>query len=106
MTGRKVLSIWNKLQADQEKSSYKIAMCPGTVSIINNLDDLVDKWNQKINLVRRTAEDGSRNAPRIETKFNSLNLPRKFEEIALKSNRIKSDNVQPKKKKIKSSDNN
>lgn len=77
-------------------------MWPGTVNIINNLEELVDKWNQKINFVRRTNEDGSRNAPRIENKFNSLNLPRKFDEIAIKSKKNKYNNEIPKKKKIKS----
>ena len=77
-------------------------MCPGTINIINNLDDLVDKWNQKISLVRRAAEDGSRNTLRIETKYNSLNLPRKSEEVVIKSNRIKqAKNDLTKNKKIK-----
>jgi G3E family GTPase len=32
-----------KQQIDSDAGGYKIAMCPGSASIINNLDDLVDK---------------------------------------------------------------
>lgn len=76
-------------------------MCLGSVNIINNLDDLVDKWNEKISLVRRHAGDGRQNTTRIETKYNSLNLPTHFDGIVFSSSKIKQKDNSKQTRKIK-----
>jgi hypothetical protein len=75
-------------------------MCPGSASIINNLDDLVDKWSQKISNVRKFADIDFSNTSRIDTKYNSVNDIKNVQAKALNTNKLKIK--QPNKKKIKS----
>lgn len=73
---------------DAQNSNYKVEMCPGSTNIIYNLDDLVDKCNEKISSVREYAHLSSRNSQYDAQKFNTINFTKDAEVNAMKSNRL------------------
>jgi len=96
---KKVNDLITKKQASSKKfDSRKVPICPGSASIIKNLDELVNKCSQKIFKVRNFGENGSRNSSRIEEKHNSLNYLKEVEESAINANRL---NIKKPKQKAK-----
>ena len=84
--------------------NYKISLCPGSANIVNNLDDLVERCNQKISKVRAYANPGSRNSIISKKSYNTIiPVQQDFNDSAMK---FKNMNIKKpmssKKRKIKS----
>jgi len=91
-----------KTQIAHQSSAQKVKICPGSATIIKNLDELVGKCSDKIDHVRNFSNSGTRNNSHITEKHKSLSFIRQKETIALKANKINvKKNKSQAKKKIK-----
>lgn len=70
---------------------------------MNNLDDLVERCNQKISKVRAYANPGSRNSIISKKSYNTITVQQDFNDSAMKSSNMKTKKpMSSKKRKIKS----
>lgn len=66
----------------------KVEICPGSKTIIRDLDSLVDKCTDKINSVRSHSKSESITTSHIEAKYNALTFVRQAEAKSIKRNKI------------------
>lgn len=77
-----------KDQVSRQTNIQKVAICPGSANILRNLDNLVDKWSDKIEEVRHYSSKQNRNT-NINVKYSSLSSQILSEKKAFKANKLK-----------------